>query len=72
MTTQKEMWRINKLVDIIQREKRISKVRLVMLSGISNSYYEKLKPYVEEIFPHKVRYDRETKTWCVIEQETVS
>ena len=68
MTTQKEMSRINKLTEIILKEKKISKVRLIMLSGISISYYEKLKPFLEEIYPHKARYDKTTKTWEAIEQ----
>ncbi len=72
MTTQREMSKINRLKEIILREKRISKVRLVMTSGISNSYYEKLKPYLEELFPLSVRYEKETKTWNAIEQEDVS
>lgn len=71
MTTQKEMSKINKLVDIIQKEGVISKVRLVMKSGISLSYYEKLKPFVEEIYPHKVRYDKGTKTWHRMDSEEI-
>ena len=71
MTTQREMSKINRLKEIILREKRISKVRLVMTSGISNSYYEKLKPYLEELFSHSIRYEKETKTWNAIEQEDV-
>jgi len=42
-----------------------------MTSGISNSYYEKLKPYLEELFSHSLRYEKETKTWNAIEQEDV-
>lgn len=72
MTTQKEMSKINKLVQIIQKEGVISKVRLVMKSGISLSYFEKLKPFVEEIYSHKVRYEKETKTWHAITAEDIS
>jgi hypothetical protein len=65
------MSKINKLVEIIQKEGPISKIQLVMKSGISLSCYEKLKPFVEEIYPHKVRYDKETKTWHdIISQKT--
>jgi len=71
MTTYKEMRKINKLVEIIQKEKVISKVRLVMQSGISISYYEKLKPFMEELYPHKIRYDRDTKTWCAKEAKDI-
>ena len=69
MTTRKEMSKINKMVEIIQKEDTISKVQLVMRSGISISYYDKLKPFMEEIFAHKVRYDKETKTWQSIKAE---
>ena len=71
MTTSKEMRRINTLVDIIQKEEKISKVRLVMQSGMSLSYYEKLKPFLEEIYPHKVQYDKITKVWSAIKQEEI-
>lgn len=69
MTTQKELSRINKMVTIIQKEQAISKVRLVMMSGISISYYEKLKPFMEEIYQHKIRYDKETKIWKLCDLE---
>lgn len=71
MTTQKEMSRINRIVEIIEKEGRISKIQLVMKSGISISYYEKLKPFIEEIYPHKVRYDRITKMWYKITSEMI-
>lgn len=71
MTTPKEMRKINKLVEIILKEKRISKVHLVMKSGISISYYEKLKPFMEEIYQHRIRYDKETKMWYAIESEEI-
>lgn len=63
MTTQKEMSRINRIVEIIEKAGTISKIQLVMKSGISISYYEKLKPFIEEIYQHKVRYDQITKNW---------
>lgn len=66
MTTRKEMSKINKLVEIILKEGKISKVRLIMQSGISISYYEKLRPFIEEIYSHKVRYDKEMRMWCGI------
>lgn len=73
MTTQKEMTQINRLMEIIVKEGSISKVRLVMRSRISISYYEKLKPFLEEIYPHKVRYEKEARTWHkVIQEEIVS
>lgn len=71
MTTQKEMTRINEMVQIIERNGVISKVQLVMQSRISISYYDKLKPYMEEVFSHKIRYDKESKTWHTIKQDQV-
>lgn len=71
MTTQKEMTRINEMVQIIERNGVISKVQLVMQSRISISYYDKLKPYMEEVFSHKIRYDKESKTWHAIKQDQV-
>lgn len=72
MTTRKEMSKINKMVEVIQKEGTISKVRLVMMSGISISYYDKLKPFMEEIYSHKVRYCKETKTWQAVKIEDSS
>jgi len=56
-------------MEIIQKEKVISKVQLVMQSRISISYYEKLKPFLEEIYQHKVRYDKSDKMWRAITQK---
>ena len=72
MTTRKELSRINRLLEIIQKEGAISKIQLVMRSGISISYYEKLKPFLEEIHAYKIRYDKDTKIWHAIKQEEIS
>ena len=69
MTSKREMMIINRLLGIIEKEKMISKVQLVMKSGISISYYEKLKPFLEEIYPHRVRYDKSSKMWHAITQK---
>ncbi|HUL14339.1 MAG TPA: hypothetical protein VLT63_00035, partial [Candidatus Acidoferrum sp.] len=53
----------NMLLGIIRREGTISKVNLIMKSGLSISYYNNLKPFLEEIYPHLVQYDRTTKLW---------
>lgn len=71
MTTQKEMSKINRLVELIKREGVISKVHLIMKSGLSISYYNNLKPFLEEIYPHLVQYDKETKLWKYIKVEDV-
>ena len=72
MTTQRELSRINKLVDIIIKEGCIGKVHLVMISGISIPYFEKLKPYMLEIYDHKIRYDRDTKTFQAIPSQEIT
>jgi len=71
MTSQREMSKINRMVDIIIKEGVISKVQLVMRSGISISYYEKLRPFMEELYPHKIQYDKSMKVWRAIKQEDV-
>ena len=65
------MSKINRMMEIIQKEGVISKVQLVMSSGISISYYEKLKPFMEELYQHKVQYDKSMKVWRAIKQEDV-
>ena len=69
MTTRKEMQNINKLVRIIQKEGHISKVQLILNSGFGISSYEKLKPFLEEIYPHKVQYDRTARIWKNVEEK---
>jgi len=72
MTTQREMSKINRMVEMIQKEGVISKVRLIMNSSISISYYEKLKPFMEELYHHKVQYDKSMRVWRAINQEVVN
>ncbi len=72
MTTRKEMSKMNRMVETIRKEKKISKVRLVMQSGISISYYEKLKPFVEELFANSVRYNRDERMWEAIESQDLT
>jgi len=67
LTSQKEMQKINSLRNIILREKVISKVRLVMMAKISISYYDKLKPFLEEIYHYEIQYDKGSKNWLAIE-----
>ena len=72
MTTQKEMNKINRMMELIKKQGRIDKYNLVMQSGLSISYYEKLKPFMERIFAHNVQYDKNTQTWIWIRTEEVS
>lgn len=66
MASQKEMRKMERMVQIIEREGVISKVQLVMKAMISISYYEKLKPFMEELYAHRVQYDKDTRTWRAI------
>ena len=70
MTSRGEMRNINRLVDIIRKNGSINKIQLVIAAHISNSSYEKLKPYIEAMF-HDIEYDRSTKMWRVIESEQI-
>ena len=60
LTTRKEMSRINRLVEIIQKNKKISRVDLIMASGISISYFDKLKPFMLSIYQEQIRYENGT------------
>jgi len=57
MTTRKEMSKINKLRDIIRKNKKIGKVQLVMASGMSISYFNNIRPFLLEIYQHEIEYD---------------
>jgi len=70
MTSRGEMKRMNRLVDIIRKNGSINKIQLVIASGISNSYYEKLKPYLLAMF-HDIVYDKTTQIWSVIKTEDI-
>ena len=72
MTTRKEMSKMNRMVETIRKEGKISKVRLVMQSGISISYYEKLKPFVEELFADSIRYNKDERMWEAIDSVDIN
>ena len=57
LTTRKEMSRINRLVELIQKNKKISRVDLIMASGMSISYFDKLKPFLLNIYEQQIRYE---------------
>ena len=57
LTTRKEMSRINRLVELIQKNKKISRVDLIMASGMSISYFDKLKPFLLTIYQEQIRYE---------------
>ena len=66
MASQKEMRKMDRMVRIIEQERVITKVQLVMKAMISISYYEKLKPFMEELYAHRIQYDKHTTTWRTI------
>ena len=51
------MSRINRLVEIIQKEKKVSRINLIMASGMSISYFDKLKPFLLTIYQEQIRYE---------------
>ena len=57
LTTRKEMSRINRLVELIQKNKKMSRVDLIMASGMSISYFDKLKPFLLNIYEEQIRYE---------------
>jgi hypothetical protein len=63
MTTRKEMSRLNEILRIIQEEKRISKVQLVLKTRISISYFDKLRPFLMELYGDFIRYDKDEKVF---------
>ena len=63
---------MNRLLGLIKKHKEIDKFDLIMNSGISISYYEKLKPFMERIYAHNVQYDKETKKWRWIREDELN
>lgn len=68
MPTPAEMFKMSRLVGIIRNKGSIDRIDLVIESGISNSYYEKLKPYILRLFKD-IEYDRATRTWRTIKRD---
>lgn len=71
MTTSKEMSRLNEMLRIIQQEGRINKVQLVMKTRISVSYFDKLRPFLMEIYGNFIRYDKDTKEFVSLTKAQV-
>lgn len=72
MTTRKEMSRLNELLRIIQKEGRISKVQLVIQARIGISYFDKLRPFLLELYGDYVRYDKDTKEFVSLQDAKVA
>lgn len=63
MASKTDMAHINKIAGLIQKRKVINKYDLIMLSEISVSLFEKLKPLMEHLYKDKLEYDIKTKNW---------
>jgi len=72
MTTRKEMSRLNEMLRIIQEEKRISKVQLVLKARIGISYFDKLRPFLMELYGDFIRYDKDEKMFISLVNAKVS
>ena len=72
MTTRKEMSRLNELLRIIQQEGQISKVQLIMRSGIGISYFDKLRPFLMELYGDYITYDKDKKLFISLQKAQVS
>jgi len=61
--------RAKRIIDLIQKEKKIHKFELIRVIGISISTYEKLKPWLEYTYSHVLRYEKETQQWIFVEKD---
>jgi len=66
------MSRLNEMLRIIQEEKQISKVQLVIKARIGISYFDKLRPFLLELYSDFIRYDRDTKMFVSLENAKVA
>ncbi len=62
---------LSNLARIVREKKTITRRQLILASGFSISYCEKLLPYLTELFTDII-YDKSTKTYQAIQTEEVS
>ena len=72
MTTRKEMSRLNEMLAIIQKEKQISKVQLVLKARIGISYFDKLRPFLLELYGDYITYDKDAKVFRSLQDAKVT
>ena len=72
MTTRREMSRLNEMLSIIQSEGQISKVQLVIKARIGISYFDKLRPFLLEIYADFIRFDKDTKMFVSLQKPQVT
>ena len=54
------------LVAHIEKRGTISNTNLVMECRISIAYFDKLKPYLKDLYEHRISYDKPSKTWIAL------
>jgi len=62
-------YNVKKFLDLLNAEKYIHKYELISSLDISESTYEKLKPYMEYWHGHQVFYEKSTKHWTWVFDE---
>ena len=71
MPSKKEMSILSNLAKIVRERKTISRRKLIIDSGFSISYCEKLLPYLTDLFIDII-YEKSTNTYQAIQTEEVS
>ena len=61
-----------RFLDTVIKTKRIHKYDLIDTLQISESTYEKLKPYIEYKFADDVFYEKATKNWIWVREDNES
>jgi len=70
MVSSKEMSRMTYMVQLVRKNKIMSRRQLILASKVSISYTEKLLPYLPELFTDIV-YDKPTLTYQALQTEEV-
>jgi len=71
MVSRKEMSRLAHLAKLVRENKTISRRQLILASGISISYCEKLLPYIPELFTDII-FEKSNNTYQAIQTEEVN
>ncbi len=66
MTTPTEIKRLEKIVKIIKENSPISNVQIVLKSQLSISYFDKLRPFVIELYSDIIQWRKDEKLWYYI------
>ena len=62
-------YNVKRFLDAVKIAKEIHKYVLIDALHISESTYEKLKPYMEYTFGNDVFYDKRTKNWIWVKPD---